>query len=241
MPRTVTALFETRDEAEVARISLASDVKVTSARVLGKDTAAALNGLSMDAKYRGTVRDALQGGAHLLVATVDRGQEPRRIVDTLLKGRAIAPVRQEDRSSFGIDTDVATPVTEPHPAAETLAPAAPVEPTPVARSPEPLPAAQDQGRPAMESVPEARTPSAPDPVPEARQPAAADEQFESRAPARRLTQEEVEAGGLLRDRVIEVVEMREEPVISREVVVREEVIVRKNDSQRTDAEVERLG
>ena len=58
--------------------------------------------------------------------------------------------------------------------------------------------------------------------------------FESRAPARRLTDEEVQAGGLLKDRVVEVVEMREEPVISREVVVREEVLIRKTVNERSE-------
>jgi stress response protein YsnF len=58
--------------------------------------------------------------------------------------------------------------------------------------------------------------------------------FESRAPARRLSDEEVHAGGLLKDRVIEVVEMREEPIISREVVVREEVLIRKSVNQRSE-------
>ena len=66
-------------------------------------------------------------------------------------------------------------------------------------------------------------------------PAGADERnFESQAPSRRLSEEEVRAGGLLKDRVIEVVEMREEPVISREVVVREEVMIRKTVEQRNE-------
>ncbi len=57
---------------------------------------------------------------------------------------------------------------------------------------------------------------------------------EDRAPARRLSDEEVRAGGLLKERVIEFIEMREEPVISREVVVREEVIISKTVNERTE-------
>lgn len=57
---------------------------------------------------------------------------------------------------------------------------------------------------------------------------------EGRMPARRLSDEEVRAGGLLKERVIEVIEMREEPVISREVVVREEVVIRKTVKERTE-------
>ena len=59
-------------------------------------------------------------------------------------------------------------------------------------------------------------------------------ELENRAAERRLSDRDVEAGGLLKDRTFEVVEMREEPVIAKEIVVREEVIVRKTHHQRTE-------
>lgn len=57
---------------------------------------------------------------------------------------------------------------------------------------------------------------------------------ENRPAERRLTDAEVEAGGLLKDRVFEIVEMREEPVVTKETVVREEVIIRKARHERTE-------
>ena len=75
-------------------------------------------------------------------------------------------------------------------------------------------------------------------------------ELENRPVERRLSDEDVEAGGLLKNRIFEVVEMREEPVIAKELVVREEVIVRKTRHERmetvrdtvrrTEVEVEEL-
>jgi uncharacterized protein (TIGR02271 family) len=57
---------------------------------------------------------------------------------------------------------------------------------------------------------------------------------ESRPCERRLSDEEIEAGGLFKDRVFEIAEMREEPVVTKTAVVREEVIVRKRVTERTE-------
>lgn len=57
---------------------------------------------------------------------------------------------------------------------------------------------------------------------------------ESRTCDRRLTDSEIEAGGLFKERVFEVAEMREEPVVTKIAVVREEVIVRRTVTNRTE-------
>jgi stress response protein YsnF len=57
---------------------------------------------------------------------------------------------------------------------------------------------------------------------------------ESRPSERRLSDEEVESGGLFKERVFEIAEMREEPVVTKVAVVREEVIVRKTVNERTE-------
>jgi hypothetical protein len=57
---------------------------------------------------------------------------------------------------------------------------------------------------------------------------------ESRPSQRRLSEDEVQAGGLFKERVFEIAEMREEPVVTKVAVVREEVIVRKTSRQRTE-------
>jgi stress response protein YsnF len=73
---------------------------------------------------------------------------------------------------------------------------------------------------------------------------------ERRPTTRKLSEEELEQGGLLRERVIEISEMREEAVVSKQAFVREELIVKKTIERRveridetvrrTEVETERL-
>jgi Domain of unknown function (DUF2382) len=59
-------------------------------------------------------------------------------------------------------------------------------------------------------------------------------EIENRPSERPLTESEIEAGGLFKDRVFEITEMREEPVVTKVAIVREEVIVRKSVRDRTE-------
>jgi stress response protein YsnF len=59
-------------------------------------------------------------------------------------------------------------------------------------------------------------------------------EVDSRPSERRLSDSEIEAGGLFKDRVFEIAEMREEPVVTKISVVREEVIVRKRIQERVE-------
>ena len=61
-----------------------------------------------------------------------------------------------------------------------------------------------------------------------------DVDVEHRPSERRLSFDDVKAGGLLRERIFEIREMREEPVITKEAFVREEVIIRKTVQERTE-------
>jgi stress response protein YsnF len=73
---------------------------------------------------------------------------------------------------------------------------------------------------------------------------------ERRPVNRRLTEEEIVASGLLQDRVVEVTQMREEAVLTKQAFVREELVVKKtverrveqvrDTVRRTAVEVERL-
>ncbi|HEX8450215.1 MAG TPA: DUF2382 domain-containing protein [Allosphingosinicella sp.] len=54
------------------------------------------------------------------------------------------------------------------------------------------------------------------------------------APGRVLSEAEIAESGLLRERVIEIGEMREEAVVSKLAVVREEVVIRKDVEERTE-------
>jgi uncharacterized protein (TIGR02271 family) len=57
---------------------------------------------------------------------------------------------------------------------------------------------------------------------------------ETRPSERRLSDGEVEAGGLFKERVVEIAQMREEPVVTKTAIVREEVIVRKRVTERVE-------
>jgi uncharacterized protein (TIGR02271 family) len=63
---------------------------------------------------------------------------------------------------------------------------------------------------------------------------------DTRPAERRLTDSDVETAGLLKERVIEVSEMREEPVVTKSAVVREEVILKKEVTERTETVRETL-
>ena len=60
------------------------------------------------------------------------------------------------------------------------------------------------------------------------------------APGRVLSEAEIAESGLLRERVIEIGEMREEAVVSKQAVVREEVVIRKDVEERTERVSETL-
>ncbi len=75
-------------------------------------------------------------------------------------------------------------------------------------------------------------------------------QVERRPVNRRLTEEEIAASGVLQDRVVEITQMREEAVLTKEAFVREELVVKRtlekrvehiqDTVRRTAVEVERL-
>lgn len=253
MSRIVTALFASRDEAEAARMRLSSTVKVESARVIGRDTAGALVGLPIGAQQMSSLNEGLKRGDHVVLATVARGADPRRIVEALSVASADVP-RVEPQLSYSIGgADDQKPATIPAPdrtlpeAAATPAREADTLSPPHREPPLPAPQARAEASPAANNDRLANQASADGDQEElrigksrlirsgARAPEGVEREFESRTPARRLSDEEVRASGLLKDRVIEVVEMREEPVISREVVVREEVLIRKAANARSDA------
>jgi hypothetical protein len=58
--------------------------------------------------------------------------------------------------------------------------------------------------------------------------------IEHRPVNRRLTEEEIAASGLLQDRVVEIAQMREEAVITKEAFVREELVVKKTIEKRVE-------
>jgi hypothetical protein len=261
MTRTVTALFDSRPEAEAAGARLAAHIKLESTRMLAKDTAAAVDGLKIDRNRAKVYREALQGGGHLLVAKVARGEDPKAIIQVITRSTGLpAPeVRPvEAQQSFEVApsaSDVRSREPPPRrPADEVRVPdAKPVAVPAVEESPVRIAEAEPAFTPATASAP----PAQPDNGRQSRDelrvgdpqvigggsrearvagqiPLEAGSSEPRHGTGRQLSYEEVEARGLLKDRTVEVVEMREEPVVSKEVFVREEVIVRKTVSERTE-------
>jgi hypothetical protein len=260
MSRTVTALFDSRAEAETARSRFIAEIKTRSTRIIAKDTLAALDSLDIDPKHSASYQDALRQGGHLLVFEVEAGQDPKRIISQLQQPDRAAPIAAAapvaETPTYGFtgggeepadDLVVVEPEVAPEPVAatEVEAPkeevAAPV-PTPTIVQPTAeqalSPRAQDElriGTP-LQSRGGARVRSVIRETPAEQEVGLSEEHVdvEHRPSERRLSFEDVKAGGLLMERTFEIREMREEPVITKEAFVREEVIVRKSVQERTE-------
>ena len=245
--RTIAAIYDSRAEADLARALLASEVKAKTLRVIGKDTAGALDGLKIAPKDADSYRDGLRRGAHLLVAEVTGGATAKRIVELLEMSAEGGDDQSEDRTRDGeqgvavalsgaeADEKPRAEASAPPPkAAEAPAPAARGTPVEEAR----VPVVEEEVRVGKRGVPGggARVRSF-------TREAQAEEtvtlgqermEVEHRSSGRELSEADIEAGGLFQDRVFEVAEMREEPVVTKVAVVREEVIVRKSVTNRTE-------
>ena len=271
--RTVTALFDSRAEAETARARFIAQIKTRSTRIIAKDTLAALDSLDIDPKHVASYQDAIREGGHLLVFEVEAGQDPKRIVAQFQQpGRttpnaAAEPAAQTPTYGFTGDVDepaddvvVVEPaldepaddvvVVEPEVVPDREVAAADIEaPRDEAPAPEPVaaqpPAANTASQRAddelrigapLKSRGGARVRSVIRETPAEEQVELSEEHVdvEHRPSERRLSLEDVQAGGLLMDRTFEIREMREEPVVTKEAFVREEVIVRKTVQERTE-------
>ncbi len=249
MSRTVTALYDSRAEAEIARGRLIAGIRTEATRIIAKDTVAAVDTLQLAPDQAKMYRDAISGGGHLLVAEIQAGQDPKQVVRLLEQSaggaHAVAEPKPE-APTYGF-----MGVTDERPAESELA-------APVAAEPVAPPVVAPPMRPMPVKEPEVSAPkvATPAPVAAARQPVQespnsriddelrigmpnrarggarvrsviretpAEEQValseehvdvEHRPSERRVSFEDVKAGGLLRERVFEIREMREEPVVT---------------------------
>jgi hypothetical protein len=257
--RTVTALFDSRAEAETARARFIAQIKTRSTRIIAKDTLAALDSLDIDPNHVASYQDAIRQGCHLLVFEVEAGQDPKRIIAQFDRPASGAPSAAAspaaETQTYGFTGGVDEPaddvrVEEPMVVGEPEVAEAEVDapreeapaPTPVAAQPPaedaPSPRADDElriGTP-LKSRGGARVRSVIRETPAEQQVELSEEHVDvdHRPSDRRLSLEDVKAGGLLMDRTFEIREMREEPVITKEAFVREEVIVRKTVQERTE-------
>jgi uncharacterized protein (TIGR02271 family) len=210
MSRIVTALYDSRPEAETARARLGAESNAENMRILTRDTAGAIDGLKISPRDADTYRNALRSGDYLLVAEVPGGQDPQRIVD-LLTVTADRASGENGRRLTG-DSSITDEVRIPRAEEELRIGKRTVE----------------RGGARVHSI--VRETNAQEDV------VLRDEHLdvETRPSDRRLSDADVASAGLLKNRVIEVSEMREEPVVTKSAVVREEVVLKKSISERVE-------
>ncbi|HWH16875.1 MAG TPA: YsnF/AvaK domain-containing protein [Allosphingosinicella sp.] len=229
MPSTVIAHFD--DEAEADRIlsAVAAKVPLQDSAVLapGLPGTLTLDSLDLGPEERSACEAQLKRGGFLMVAQAAGPGEAEAIVRTLdeIAPQIIVAALQSPERPSG-----------PAPAAEERVPVAEQAPTKVAE--ERIPIVEEELAIGKREVRRggARVHSYPVDVPVRQQVELLEEEASvTRRPVnRRLTEEEVVEGGLLRDRVIEIAEMREEAVVSKEAFVREELVVTKNVKPRVE-------
>jgi uncharacterized protein (TIGR02271 family) len=232
MSRTVTALYETRSEAEAARQRLSAALDLTNTRIIDQETdrtgsrEESLNRVPMPHEDRAAYSEGIRRGGFMLTADV-RGHEDADTIIRLLE------------DSAGIDIDSRQQQWRRE-----------------GWSPQPAPSSgstnnQDGTSSAEERIPivdeqlaigkrevergGARVRSYVREVPVHEQVTLREEHVsvERRPLDQRLSAEELERSDLLRERDVQVTAMAEEPVVQKEARVREEVVVRKAAELRT--------
>ena len=235
MPRVVTARYESEQAAEQALATVGREVALLDSAVVSQGAAGSfmLDSLDLSREERAGCEQQLKRGGYLLVAQVANDAHAEAAL-RVLRGMA-------GRSDAQTTPAAAPPAPAPTPAPPAPAPAAAPAPAPAA--PE---AAQEESIPIVEEElrigkrevlrggARVHTYTSEAPVQEQVELAEEHASVERRPANRRLTEEEVVRGGLLQERVIEVSQMREEAVVSKEAFVREEVIVRKSVERRTE-------
>jgi uncharacterized protein (TIGR02271 family) len=234
MPRTVTARFETEEEAERGLSAVAAEVPLRDSAVVGGGVAGSLTlgSLQLTPDERSACEQQLQKGGFLLVAQVaseSRGEAVLRLLENVK--REGAPQTPAASAALGPAEAIEEPADE-----------------------ERIPIVEEELRIGKREVVSGRSRVrsfvAEVPVQEQVELLHEETHIERRTVDRRLTDEEVSQGGLLQERVIEIAEMREEAVVTKEAFVREEVVVTKSvhrrveqideTVRRTEVETERL-
>lgn len=225
MPRVVTARYESEQEAERALGVVGAEVPLLDSAVVSHGPAAffTLDSLDLSREERAGCEQQLKRGGFLLVAQV--GSD----------GNAEAALRVLRGMTGRSDAQSAAPAA---PAPAPVAAPAPAASAPKETEEERIPIVEEELRIGKREVlrggARVHTYTSEAPVQEQVELSEEHASVERRPANRRLTQEEVIRGGLLQERVIEVSQMREEAVVSKEAFVREEVVVRKSVERRTE-------
>jgi stress response protein YsnF len=216
MTRSVVALYDTRPEAEVARARLSAQYDTERVQILGRDDLGRLEQLGFGDDDATTYRQALGQGSVLLVAEVAANEDSERIVallrDSAAGEGAAAAAPLAGRSGIAATSGA----QEVH-----------------------IPVADEELRIGKREVERggARVRSFTREQPFEEDVTLREEHLETetRVADRRLSLDQAEAAGLLKNRVIEVSAMREEAVVVKQAVVREEIVIKKTVSERIEA------
>ena len=237
MSPIVTALYDRREEADRALQSLKAEVSLAHAHIYDRTHTSleALQRVELTPEERAACEDKLATGDYLLLAQVGSGEDPERIIAILERVAADHPPRAESAAFQG-----GTGATEN--SSRLIAE-------------ERLPVIEEELRVGTREVVRggARVRTRVEEVPVTQEVELMEEfaRVEKRPASRPVSAQELEQAGLLRERVIEIAQVREEAVVNKEAFVREEVVVSKTTERRveqiqetvrrTEVETEELG
>lgn len=236
MSRTVTALYDTRAEADRALLALREEVSLAHGEVYdcAPGNASRLDDLDLTPEERASCERTMESGDHMLLAQVRSGENPDHIIEVLERiagghagGSDFSGEHDQfdssinGRSNFGGQSGHGDSSMHGDTIAE-----------------ERLPVVEEELRVGTQEVVRggARVRTRVEELPVVQDVELLEEHTNiERRPASRLVSEaELEQGGLLRERVIEVAQIREEAVVTKEAFVREEVIVKKTVERRVE-------
>ena len=231
MSRTVTALYDTKAEAEAARQRLSAAVDVERVRVIDQGSSRELNGYHIANEDRHAYGEGLRRGGALLCAKVDGHEDADRIVRALEEtGSVDLEDRQQSWRSEGWMPFAETGTTGTTGAAAATAGVNTVEE-------QRIPIVEEELRVGKREVERggARVRSYVREVPVHEQVTLREEHVHvERRPVDQPLGAVESAGDLLRDRTVEMVEHAEEVVVQKVAAVREEVVVSKTAEQHVE-------
>jgi stress response protein YsnF len=231
MSRTVTALYSSREEAERAFRALTANVSLAHAEIYDRtpQSAAALQRFEATAEERAHFERQLAGGEYMLLAQVHTGEDPARIVAILNQVAQEAAVHQGSAPRAAAPPDFRPPPQAANIGTDLAAGAV---------EEERLPVVEEELRIGTQEVVRggARVRTHVEEVPVQQDVELIEEvaRIDRRPVMRPISDADLESGGLLRERVIEITQMREEPVVTRQAFVREEVVVTKSIERRVE-------
>jgi stress response protein YsnF len=230
-------MYDTREEAERALEALTAEVSLGHAGIYGPSPASleALKRIALTPEERAACEEKLATGDYMLLAQVGNGEDPGRIIAILERMAGDEP---------------------PKPQWEEFQPGTPaMENGSRVVAEERVPVVEEELRVGTREVLRggARVRSRVEEVPVSQDVELMEEfvRVEKRPVSRLVSEQELEQAGLLRERVIEIAQVREEAVVNKETFVREEVVVSKTTERRveqihetvrcTEVETEELG